>query len=437
MKRKTVILIAILACFINVCLLFSACNDKDADSVVEPEIVGTELKSTVFEIKANQLYCATPNVQTDFSFADSIQVAPDASFDVYFDIGLSRVIRSKKSTIEIGDNVFYILVTNGEEEEMYTAVVRRKPIYKVTFETNAGYLIEPQYVEEGGLVSDVNVQLKGYNFKGWDYDFAQPITKDMTICASLELITYSIQYITDDYIFNAWNAPNSSKKSYNVKESVVFEKPYGNGAFLGWYINDKNGEYVSSTENLTEDLVLYAWFDTNAKGNFYLEKDGTISCEPDNNDEVLFPKCNLFNKNITEINQIVLGTYTEMDSDGNRIEHTVKTITFPDSVEAFGSNAIGNGHTLETIRVGKNLTTLGRQNLFYGWLNGCTNLQSLIIDSAKINDFNVFDLHLGNAKYVPNVYVKADADVYDVLKKGYTLVESDKEGYVKYHFDKN
>lgn len=38
---------------------------------------------------------------------------------------------------------------------------------------------------------------------------------------------------------------------------------------------------------------------------------------------------------------------------------------------------------------------------------------------------------------VQTIYIKEDADVYDFIKSAYKTVESDKEGYIKYIYEKD
>ena len=77
----------------------------------------------------------------------------------------------------------------GAVEDTY-----RENVYTVTFDTDGGSKIDAQEVEENGTATKPADPTKdGYTFKGWqldgkDYDFATPVTADITLKAVWEKV---------------------------------------------------------------------------------------------------------------------------------------------------------------------------------------------------------------------------------------------------------
>lgn len=117
--------------------------------------LGLELQSSVFDINltTKTVYLKVANAVTDYDFSDKFVVADGARFDVCTDKQCNNKIASKRTDLIAGDNVFYILVTNGNNVASYTLTLRRRPIYTVTFNTNGGTAVEKQQVEEGGFAT--------------------------------------------------------------------------------------------------------------------------------------------------------------------------------------------------------------------------------------------------------------------------------------------
>ena len=148
----------------------------------------------VFSIDQDTLYVAVSNKQDTFSFINAIQVANEATFVVAADIEASTVIKSKTVSLHTGDNVYYVLVENGRDVQLYKTIIRRKAIYKVCFETNGGTECNLQWVEEGGLAKEPVTTKTGYTFKGWNFDFETPVTNDTVISANWTANVYTVTY---------------------------------------------------------------------------------------------------------------------------------------------------------------------------------------------------------------------------------------------------
>ena len=153
------------------------------------------------ETDGDTLYASVPNATESFSFLRDITVAQGASYIVARDIYCEQVVHSKTVPLSVGNNTFYILVTNGNEMKLYTAKVRRRPMYTVSFDTNGGAPAEAQIVEEGSIFAAPTPSRNGYTFLSWDYDFSTPITQDFTAKASWTANT-NTPYKVEHYLQN-------------------------------------------------------------------------------------------------------------------------------------------------------------------------------------------------------------------------------------------
>ncbi len=155
-----------------------------AQQIIPATLRGTSVKSSQLTVDGDKIYGSVSNTTTVFSFLNDITVNDNASYVLSTDIGCEATIASKTVNINIGDNTFYILVSNGSEMKLYTVTLRRLPTYTVAFNTNGGTSVESLTVEEGSLISAPITSLAGYALSGWDYDFTQPIMNNVTIQAN-------------------------------------------------------------------------------------------------------------------------------------------------------------------------------------------------------------------------------------------------------------
>jgi len=176
--------------------LCDKCGDDytDGKDVEEPNkpyepntpesLKGTALKSTAMTLDGTNLSVVFPNATETFSFLEDIKISQGASYVVARDEYCENVIHTKVAPLTEGDNTFYILVTNGDDMELYTVAIRRRPMYTVSFNTEGGDIVPSQTVEEGyTATAPAPAERPGYTFLEWDFDFATPITSDITISA--------------------------------------------------------------------------------------------------------------------------------------------------------------------------------------------------------------------------------------------------------------
>ena len=165
--------------------------------------LGLELQSSVFDINlaTKTAYLKVANAVTDYDFSDKFTVANGAKFDVCTDKQCNNKIASKRTDLIAGDNVFYILVTNGNDVASYTLTLRRRPIYTVTFNTNGGTAVNSQSIEEDAIIPEPVTTRAGYAFISWSYDFTQPIIENTIITAAWTANTntaYKVEYYLEN-----------------------------------------------------------------------------------------------------------------------------------------------------------------------------------------------------------------------------------------------
>ncbi len=197
------------------------CNAKDTIVDVGSQITAVELSFKTLTADGNNVYGKVSNNVEFFSFINEISTVGNIKFTVSLDVMGLQEISTKTLILNVGDNVVYVTkLIDNEPVAIYTVVIRRKPMYKVSFETNGGSFIENQYVEEDDFVNMPTIEptKAGYNFTGWDYDFDSAITKNTIINANWEEKT-DIPYAVEYYFENINNAHYSidSALTQNLK----------------------------------------------------------------------------------------------------------------------------------------------------------------------------------------------------------------------------
>lgn len=205
MKKKfKFTLFVICALFLLLFALFG-CDQNKTDNAQTPNNNSDGILSSLFfKISGDELSGKVSNSTTKFSFSNNIDVVSTATYTISTDMNGDDIIKSKTVNLNIGDNVFYVIVENGNDAFVYTATIRRRPIYDVNFIAN-GSVRYHVTVEEDGFISEPkeSITIKGYEFNGWNFDFSKPIVNDTTIYLKYDKpIIYSVQFdLNDDELF--------------------------------------------------------------------------------------------------------------------------------------------------------------------------------------------------------------------------------------------
>ena len=227
---------------------------------VDTGLHGVELRTNTLKLNGTDIYGKVSNATSTFSFINEIAIADSASYTVSTDINGSNVIRTKTVSLGIGDNTFYILVENGKDLGLYTVVIRRRPMYSVSFNVNGGTSVSSQTIEEDHFATEPTTERKGYTFDKWDYDFSQAIIKDTTITASWNIITYNVYYdlnVPSDSISQVVdNSMNVT--TYTVEDAITFKTPSRKGyRFTGWDKNIEKGTIGDVTVTASWEAIKY------------------------------------------------------------------------------------------------------------------------------------------------------------------------------------
>ena len=186
------------------------------------------------------------NVST-YSFINNVTVTNGSKYNVYTDILGENEIKTKTSSISIGNNTFYVLVTDKNDNiKLYTVIIRRLPMYTISFVTNCNDSIDSYQIQEGSLIESLPVVSKrGYTFNSWDYDINNPVMSNTAITASWNINNYTITYH-----LNEGTNSNQNPSTYTVLDNVTFATPTRRGyTFNGWYLED-------TFDNQTETIAL-------------------------------------------------------------------------------------------------------------------------------------------------------------------------------------
>lgn len=207
-------------------------------------VYGTSVVAKTLALEGNRLSLVVPNSTTYFSFINEFTVADGASWIISKNIEGTDAVASKTISLTEGDNICYLLVTNGLDTGVYTILIHRTAKYTITFNTDGGTAVESQIVEEGGFATMPTTSKMGYTFVKWDYDFNKPITDNITINAVWRAnndTAYKVEYYLE----------NIEDDEYTLKESIV---SYGTtDTIISATI--KNYEHFSPTQSTVSGTI--------------------------------------------------------------------------------------------------------------------------------------------------------------------------------------
>ena len=201
----------------------------------------------------NEYYKKVSNSTQTYSFSNDVVIHGKSTWSLSIDVQGNNTIPSKTTDLNVGNNTFYINVKNLENAiTQFKLVIRRRPIYTVTYDSNGGTAVESQLVEEDNIVSEVPVTSRdGYEFVSWDYDFNVPITKNITISAKWSPNDYKVTFDP-----NGGNCDVVYQFYTMGKEYTLPTPTRSHFNFLGWYKNDIKIE--SSKWNVASNCTLVA-----------------------------------------------------------------------------------------------------------------------------------------------------------------------------------
>ena len=128
--------------------------------------------------------------------------------------------------------------------------------FTVTFNTDGGSEVAAQTVEDGKSATKPEDPTKDrFNFEGWFngeslYDFASPVTSDLTLTAKWKIKTFTVTFNADG------GSEVAAQTVEDGKSATKPENPSKEGFwFLGWYVGENVYEF---TQPISDDLTVTA-----------------------------------------------------------------------------------------------------------------------------------------------------------------------------------
>jgi len=381
---------------------------------IPASLQGTDIISSRLNVSEGVIKGNVSNTTETFSFLNDIIVAKNAEYVVARDIYCEQVINSKTVPLEIGDNTFYILVTNGSDMSLYTVTVRRLPMYTVSFETNGGTVINSQMIEENSFASQPeNPTRAGYTFVGWSYNFEAPIAESIRVNAiwtANQNTEYNVEYYLENLEDNGYTLHETVALSgttdtiataeiktfehftFNSSKSVLSGNINGNGSLVlrvyykrniytlstnnssaGELANLGSYKYGSSVSSSVTSVNLGYVFSGWYSDEVLLSTETTYTASADKNIVAKFdvkPELQAFNFTSSKTSCTVTGVK----------DKAITKIELPNYVTGIGASAFRACSELESVVISKGVTSIGNY-AFYD----CKKLKSIYLDSAFIS----------------------------------------------------
>ena len=214
-----------------------------------------------------------PNAQAIFSFSDNVHASEGCTWKIYKNLTGSEEIPTKTIECEVGDNTVYLFAQSDKDSKLYTVIVRRRPLYKVTYESYQEMLVEEDsLIDQSKMIEPTKT---GYAFQGWDYDFTKPITENVNIRAIWKekeyTITFNLGGGTFDYasmhvVWGQYIDLSLPKKHGERCTKWLDEQGNEFGRRFSWNI-DRD---VELTAEWTDVFLLELRPDKNKNGQYYM-----------------------------------------------------------------------------------------------------------------------------------------------------------------------
>ena len=231
--------------------------------VSSSDMAGAEIIAGDMTVNGRNASIRIPNASETFSFSEHIAVSPYAVYGIYNDQACTDEIPSGIVDVNVGDNVFYIMVTsgNGSNKSVYTADVYRRHMYSVTYRYNNGTADKVVPAEEDGLIAAEDPGTKtGYTFTGWgDWNFGSDTVSDNVLLEA--------EWTANEYDVTFDSALGSAVEAVKVTydEEYAWSVPERRGyTFLGWsdgekMLTDASGASLSVWNAAENTAVVAVW----------------------------------------------------------------------------------------------------------------------------------------------------------------------------------
>ena len=371
-------------------------SDSTTDSIAESTSDSTDdetesvnsLSFRTLSVNGDKAYGKVSNDTESFPFIKEIKTAGLMKFVVSLDIYGSQQVATKTIPLHEGDNVVYIIeMLDGEPQAIYEVTIRRKPLYTVNFNTNGGSVINSQTVEEDTVIPEPVITRLGYTFINWNYDFSIPITKDTTIDAKWDIITYNISYNLNGGTINGENPT-----TYTVEDEITLvNNPTKRGYnFTTWDNGGKieKGSVGDRTFNSSYVAIVYkiTYNCGNGTNNMLNPLEYTIESENIILNDAYYINADFveWQQNGVKITEIANGSVGNVTLTAVWDEYDVKLQECGDNYTVIGLNTDKTDITIKSSYKGKKVTAIGVRAFEY-----CEGLTHIAIPDSvtSIGDF--------------------------------------------------
>ena len=215
MKRYSLIILTI---FILLSVFFVSCGESDE------KFTGIETPNLAYKDGA---YILTVSSDVEnFDLTSIFSVSDKASFIISRNESFTESVNGDVR-LEPGENKYFVKVTDiNDNEVVYKFIVNKKRTHNVTFNVNGGSQVATIQCESGQTI-EAPVSLKtGYTLE-WDYNFSNPVYKDLVINATWKPNSYKITVEGTDTVINV-----------KYGEEFTLTQPEKLGyKFTGWQYN--------------------------------------------------------------------------------------------------------------------------------------------------------------------------------------------------------
>ena len=321
----------------------------------------TGISFKTLAVSGTNAYGKVANDIETFSFTNEIVAVGGAKYTVSTKITGENPITSKTIELESGDNTVYVTeMIDGEPTTVYKVVIRRIPVYEVTFYTAGAIAVESQFVEEGSFATMPEAPVKiGYDFAGWNYDFNTPITEDITITAKYIVKPEMAAF---NFISSEKNCEITGIKDRTATKIVIpdYVTIIGYGAFC---------ECAGLTSVVIPDSISYIdgyTFSGCTNLTSIILPDSVTSIGP-----CSFSDCSSL------VNIEIPDSVTRIDNYAFAGCNSLTSVEIPDSVTSIGSSTFYNCSSLTSVTIGNSVTSIG-DSVF----EGCTSIMSVALGNG-------------------------------------------------------
>lgn len=201
--------------------------------------------------KVNGSYIKYVSNDTDNVSLNSLITLPKKASVKFYLNETNTEIQNGSALLDEMDNIIKIVIEFEDKttEEILVNIYRYR-MFTIKFQTNCNVKVDELYVEENSIIEKPDVELtkNGYQFIGWNYNFNNPITKELTIEAKWRANSYTVTYDTDGGNIDYQNTVVTFGETYQL--DVPTKEGFN---FLGWTYNNKiiNNEKWNINQDIT------------------------------------------------------------------------------------------------------------------------------------------------------------------------------------------